>query len=192
MTDPPAERREFFRVRDRLYIEFRQVDPEESLVLEKNLQESNAMSDALRNVGLSSSNTAAFRKDDIYAYLEMVDRKLNMVIDLLSGKDQLFHGLYVDVVVSGSGLKYVSDRKLDAGVLVEFRLALPFFPKSRIAALGKVVRCEKRDVKGNDAWETSVSFVAINEKDRDVLIRYVFSKERKASGREHASWADKR
>jgi hypothetical protein len=184
MTDPPVERREFFRVNDRLYIEFRQVDPEESLVLEKNLEGSKVMSDTLRQVGLRSSNAAAFGKDDIYACLEMLDSKLNMVIDLLSRRDLVFHGSYVDVVVSGSGLKCVSDMKLDAGVFVEIRIALPFFPKPRIAALGKVVRCE-RYVEGEDAWETSVSFVAINEKDRDVLIRYIFSKEREALGRGH-------
>ena len=117
----------------------------------------------------------------------MLDRKLNMVIDLLSRKDQVFQGSYVDVVLSGSGLKYVTNTKLDTGVFVEIRLALPFFPQPRIAALGKVVRCQRRHVKGKDEWEASVKFVAINEKDRDLIVGYVFSKERESSGRGQTS-----
>ncbi len=185
MTVPSTERREFFRIRDRLFIEFREVDFEESLALQKNLRESNSMSESLQQFDLRSPN-AAFGQDDIYAYLEMLDRKLNMVIDLLSRKDQVFHGSYLDVVVSGSGLKFVSDIKLDEGVFVEIRIVLPFFPKPRIAALGKVARCLEQLVDGRDVWETAVSFVAINEKDRDVLVGYVFSKERESlrKGRE--------
>ena len=187
MTVPPDERREFFRIEDRLYIEFRQVDRDESLALEKNLQGSNSMSEYLLQQVEFRSPNAALGKDDIYGYLEMLDRKLNMVIDLLSRKDQVFHGSYVDVVLSGSGLKYVTDTKLDAGAFVEIRLALPFYPQPRIAALGKVVRCQRHHAKGKDVWETSVKFVAINEKDRDVIVGYVFSKERESSGRGHPS-----
>ena len=179
MTVPTTERREFFRIKDRLFIEFREVDHEESLALEKSLRESNSMPEPLQQFDPGSPN-AAFGRDDIYAYLEMLDRKLNMVIDLLSRKDQVFYGSYLDVVVSGSGLKFVSGVKLDEGIFVEIRLVLPFFPKPRIAALGKVVRCVEQPAEGGNGWETAISFVAINEKDRDVLVGYVFSKERES------------
>lgn len=181
MTNSRIERREFFRIEDRLFIEFRQIDPEESLALQKE-QAPDSPSEHLQQVEFRPSS--AFGKDDVYAYLEMLDRKLNMVIDLLSRKDQVFHGSYTDVVLSGSGLKYVSDVRLDAGVFVEIRLVLPFFSKPRIVAFGKVVRCERHPGEGKDAWDISVQFAVISEKDRDALIGYAFSKERESLRKE--------
>src|SRR5271157_3397931 len=147
MTAPTDERREFFRVRDRLYIEFRQIDPEESLALKKNLQRSSSLLEPpLRQLDTRSTN-AAFGKDDIYAYLEILDRKLNTIIDLLLKRDQAFYGFYVDIVLSGSGLKFASETQLDEGSFVEIRLVLPFFPKPRIAAIGEVVRCQRCNIE---------------------------------------------
>ena len=128
-----------------------------------------------------------FGKDDLYTYLEMLDRKLNVVIDLLSTRDHPFHGSYMDVVISGSGLRYASDMRLEEGSLVEIRLVLPFFPKLRIAALGEVARCERLFIEDRETWETAIRFVEINEKDRDVLVRYVFSKERESLRAEQGS-----
>ena len=42
----------------------------------------------------------------MYAYLESIDRKLDALIELLSKKDNSFQSAYVDVTISGSGLKY--------------------------------------------------------------------------------------
>lgn len=190
MTRPSIERREFFRVKDRLFIEFRLVNEEESRVLEKSLRESNPASESLRGQAEFASPDAAFGRDEIFAYLEMLDRKLNMVIDLLSRKEHVYHGSYMDVTLSGSGIKYVSETKLDEGAFMEIRLALPLFSGARIAALGKVVRSRRLSAEGKDAWETAVSFAAISESDRDILVRYVFSKERKTLRTRHEPRAD--
>ena len=95
MTTSLDERREFFRVRDHLFVEFRQIDPEESLALKKNLQNSGSMSEPALGQFEPWASNKAFGKDDIYTYLEMLDRKLNMVIDLLSARDHPFHGSYM-------------------------------------------------------------------------------------------------
>jgi hypothetical protein len=190
VTRPSTERREFFRVKDRLFIEFRLVDEEESLVLEKTLRESNPVPEPLRGQAEFASPDAAFGRDEIFAYLEMLDRKLNMVIDLLSRKEHVYQGSYMDVTLSGSGIKYVSETRLDEGAFMEIRLVLPFFPGTRITALGKVVRSRRLSAGDKDAWETAVSFAAINEKDRDILVRYVFSKERKTLRTRHEPQAD--
>jgi c-di-GMP-binding flagellar brake protein YcgR len=115
---------------------------------------------------------------ELYSYLEMLDRKLNTIIDILSRKDNVFHSKYVDIDISGAGIKYCSDTKLEEGSYLELRIILPYFPNPRIAALGRVVRSSHQSVEGKDSWETAVSFVSLSEKDRDILISYVFSKER--------------
>lgn len=180
MEPPSNERREYFRVEDRLFVELRKVDEEESRALEKNLRDSSFLSEPFRGRAAAGPAGPAFEKDDILACLETIDGKLNMILDLLSTKERVYHGSYVDVVLSGSGLKFVSETELDEGAFVEIRLVLPFFPRTRIAALGKVVRSRRHGAGGKDAWETALSFVAISEKDRDILVRYVFSRERES------------
>jgi hypothetical protein len=86
----------------------------------------------------------------------------------------------MDIVLSGSGFKFASEEQLDEGSFVEVRLVLPFFPKPRIAALGEVARCQRCNLEDKDVWETAIRFVEINEKDRDLLVGYVFSKERES------------
>jgi hypothetical protein len=181
---PSNERREYFRVKDHLFVEFREVDEEEFGVLEKSFKEGTTSASS-QGQGEFKFAGSTFGKDEIFGYLEMLDRKLNMIIDLLSRRDPTFHGTYTDLVVSGSGLKYFSDVELQEGAFLEVRLVLPFLSKPRIIALAKVVRSRKRVVEGRQTWETAVSFVAMNEKDRDVLVGYVFSKERESLRTRH-------
>ncbi len=173
---PRGERREFFRVKDRLFLEIREVDSEESLALQESLQRSGLLAESLDQVTSRRPGGGSVR-DDVYAYLELVDRKLDMVLDKLAGRDDLFRGGYVDVVVSGSGLRYASDRRLEEGTFLELKIGLPICRGQQVVALGRVMTCTERQTEGGDEWETAISFVAINEKDRDVLVSYVFSKE---------------
>jgi len=181
---PRGERREFFRVKDRLFLEVREVDSEESLTLRESLQRSGLLAESLDQVTSRRPGGASVR-DDVYAYLELVDRKLDMVLDQLAGRDGLFQGGYVDVVVSGSGLRYVSDKRFEKDTFLELRIGLPIFRGQRVVALGRVMTCTKRQTEDRDEWETAISFVAINEKDRDVLVSYVFSKERESLRARH-------
>jgi len=179
MADTPrSERREFFRIKDHLFLEVREVGSEECAALREGLQRSGLLAESLDQV--ASRRTGASAKDDVYSYLELVDRKLDMVLDQLAGRDGRFCGKYVDVVVSGSGLKYRSDRRLDEGVFLELRIGLPVSRGQRVVALGRVIACTKRPTEEADEWDIAISFVAINEKDRDVLISYVFSRERES------------
>lgn len=188
---PSTERREFFRVEDRLYIEFREVDAEESQALEKSLGGRDSLPESYAElVSEVKSGHTSFERDAIYAYLETLDSKLNMILDLLSRKEQVVHGSYMDVVLSGSGLKFSLGTRLEEGVFLDLRMVLPSFPRVRISALGRVVRCRKLDTAGADNWETAVTFVAISEKDRDVLVRYVFSRERELLRTRHEPQVD--
>ena len=178
MDPTESERRQFFRISDRLLLEFKEVSRQESLVLEKTLKGPDLFP------GLPASGTdalperSAFRKNELYAYFESIDRKLDAVIELLSTKDNSFQSAYVDVTISGSGLKYCSTMKLNEGAYLELRIGLPSFPGRPIRALGRVVRVIPARTGDREGWETAVSFAAISEKDRDALVGHIFSRER--------------
>jgi hypothetical protein len=170
------ERREFFRMSDRLLVGFRQITYEESLSLEKNAREIISSRNPDPRL-LEMPTTPAFIRE-LYSYLQVLDRKLDAVINVLSKKDELFHTEYLDVDISGSGMRFTSGVKLEEGDCLELRIVLPGFPDVRIGALGRVVRVRRVMSANEEFWEIAIRFAAISERDRDVLINYLFLKER--------------
>jgi hypothetical protein len=171
------ERREFFRISDRLLVEFKQVTYEESLILERNLRQTLSSQESTRHHLSELPTTPAFIRD-LYSYLDVLDKKLNTIIDVLSKKDEAFRSRYLDVDISGAGIRFLSETRLDEGGYLELRIVLPCFPDERISALGKILRVRPSSATNAEGFETAVSFASIGEKDRDLLIGYIFSKER--------------
>jgi hypothetical protein len=178
MASEENERREFFRIKDRLLLQFREVTLDESLALEKSLKGADVFPDPSALGSDALPDEAQLRKNKLYAYLESVDRKLDALIALLSRRDNPFSGTYFDITISGSGLQFHSPVKLDESARLELRIGLSPSVDRRITALGRVVRTSPSGPEDGAGWETAVAFTAISEKDRDALIAYVFSRER--------------
>jgi hypothetical protein len=176
------ERREFFRIRDRLEMEFRSVDQAEFLRLERIVK----YNPTQVIVKPQTKKIKKQRRDDgvegesLISFLSMLDHKLSIVIDLLtkSSIDDLYIKRYGEVEVSGSGLSFVSDVPLSEDGYAEFRLILPAFPYPKIPVLCRVVRSIKHEENLHANWELACKFLAINDFDRDLLIQYIFTRER--------------
>lgn len=177
-----GERREFFRLRDRLEIEFRAVDHAEFLRLEHIVKYNPTQvfmhpqnDKAKKNKSSDNSNGEA-----LISFLAVLDRKLSVIVDLLtkSSVDDLYTRRYVELEISGSGLSFVSDVPLPENGYAEFRLMLPLFPYPKIPVLCRIVRSVKREENSQVDWEIACKFLAINDSDRDLLIQYIFGRER--------------
>ncbi len=80
--------------------------------------------------------------------------------------------------ISGSGVNMLVTEELNTGSLLELRIDPPINPKMQIILLGKLTRiCQPRD-KEDEGFEVSVTFSAINEDDREDLIKYIFQRQR--------------
>ncbi len=179
MATDEGERREYFRITDRLLVEVREIGYEESLELGKGLQQTDFLPDDENDSSSRSFRTPSFERNDLYEFLEVLDRKLNIILELLLKKDERYYNEYTDVNISGAGLRYMSEKQVAEGTYVDLRIVLPFFPNPRIAAVGMVVRSSHTGhQEGKDIWETAIKFIAISERHRDVLINYIFAKER--------------
>jgi c-di-GMP-binding flagellar brake protein YcgR len=177
MQTTEDERREYFRIRDRLLIEYRPVTAEESLILEKNLRlDFGVQSPHPFRLSELPANPPFIR--DLYAYLESLERKLDRVIEMLSKAGATPRTEYLDVDISGAGIKFYSNARLEEGTYLELCIVLPSLPDLRILTLGKIIRMEQASKDRKEAWEIGVSFLAMREKERDLLINYIFSKER--------------
>ncbi|MHC4454370.1 MAG: PilZ domain-containing protein [Planctomycetota bacterium] len=80
--------------------------------------------------------------------------------------------------ISATGVNMLIKEKLNENALLELTLAPPNNPAIHIIALCKLMRiCPSKD-KENKAFEISLAFTAINEDDREELIKYIFQRQR--------------
>jgi len=80
--------------------------------------------------------------------------------------------------ISGSGVHMFVTEELKSGSLIELTIEPPINPPLQIILLGKLSRvCQSKD-KENYGFEASVTFTAINEDDRENLIKYIFQRQR--------------
>lgn len=100
-----------------------------------------------------------------------------VVIDTQQG----IYGEWVTVKsrdIGGGGLLLLAKEALANGTLVEIDLTLPD-QSIAIRAVGKVVRVTREEIGGNIVFPTGIQFVAIDEKERDRLIGFIFKEQRK-------------
>ena len=182
------EKREYFRIGVRLPIEFRTITREEYLELERAVacsadQRLNSLKEADFIRELVANDDTRENKGRIYAYVRMIDKKLDMILDVLTrpGDEGPYISRNLDVNIGGAGMRFVSDVKLRVGAYVELRAILPMLPYPKITALCQVTRSKtvaQPDVDPN--WEVALKFLTIHEDDRDLLIRYIFARERES------------
>ncbi len=177
-----AERREFFRIKDRLEIEFRSVDESEYLRLEHIIKYNPTQMFMQPPSDMAKKKKPADRSNEeaVIAFLGTLDRKLSIIIDLLTKTrvDSLYTRRYAEIDISGSGLSFVSDVPLPENGYAEFRVMLPVFPYPKIPVLCSVVRSLKLAGGSKIDWEIACKFLAINDSDLDLLVKYIFGRER--------------
>ncbi|MCX7966099.1 MAG: PilZ domain-containing protein [Syntrophorhabdaceae bacterium] len=178
------ERREFFRIDDRLTLKFRLISEEEFKILENivRLSPSSTLTNEdeisiLKKIELDEEKN----RDPLYTYLKIIDRKLDLILDILSERaddTKIYTTGHIDVNLSASGIRFQTEAPMKNGDFVELIIILPVYPLIRISALCRVIRCDSVTIDGQSKYEVSLHYVVINENDRDRLIRYILIKER--------------
>ncbi len=176
------ERREFFRIKDRIPLEFRSISREEFIKLQDAIRyNSTQVVDRLHELYfIEARGETQEESDHILSYMQMINRKLDLIIEVL-GKSQVsenYATVHTEVSISGSGVQFFCETPLPEGEFVELKIIVPVFPYPKITCLSQVVRAEK-ETRGNASGQrTALKFVVINEKDQDILVNYIFLKER--------------
>lgn len=182
------EQREFFRITDHLEIAFREIDKKEFVQLEREIKyrPSQGYESSLGTIQSEDGRKGENDREILIPYLRVIDRKLSAILDLLSrtshglkdSRTKLFTVWYGEVEISGSGLAFAMQTPFVDGTLWHLKIMLPIFPYPTIHTL-----CESlhhREVLVDDAagWKNALKFRTVNDLDRDLLISYVFDKER--------------
>jgi hypothetical protein len=176
------ERRSFFRIHDRLIVEFRQITSEDFAKLKKVIQyNSTQIIDKIMETHFLADKELKGESEEIFANMRMMNKKLDTIIELLSKSlyGEIYNSVQTEINLSGAGVQFESHIVLKEGDYTELKIIVPIFPYPKITALCQVVRTES--VQGSSTagnFRIAMKFLVINEKDRDLLINYIFEKER--------------
>lgn len=181
-----SDRREYMRVSDEVRMRYSVLQPEEVPVARLRLQ-------SRRRVILSRApGTAELFRPSMDSELEYLARrlddleaKINRLLALAedsvpqkqAGPEQ--KRLY-QVSISGSGIRFQGDLGCRKADMLELLIDLPLDPPVEVAVITKVLSVEdNRDqLPGTDPYTIRGTFVVINERERDDIVRYTFQRQR--------------
>ncbi len=113
--------------------------------------------------------------------LRWLDFKLDMVLYHLRSQDQRQHFPYQGTTtdISGSGFGMVEPCELELGSRILMSITLPSAPWRPVMAVGEVVHSDSI----REGTLSAVHFSDISDTDRERIIHYTFSKQRKELSR---------
>jgi hypothetical protein len=175
------ERRSFFRIQDRLVVEFRQITFEDFTKLKDIIQYNSIRAiDKIEETHFLADKDLKGENEELCAYMRMMNKKLDTIMELLSKPQygETYHSVQTEIILSGAGVQFESHIVLKTGDYTELKLIVPIFPYPKITILCQVVRTESLQGTVAGPFRIAMQFLVINEKDRDLLIKYIFEKER--------------
>lgn len=115
---------------------------------------------------------------EMFKYL---DNKLDKICDLLEKDDPDNRSLdVVDTVdISGSGVSVLLRQQVEPGLLVHLSMTFTGSHLGVMDVLGRVVRSAPGENDEEDMYYTGIEFVDLSESEKDLLVKYTFSQQRK-------------
>jgi len=112
----------------------------------------------------------------LYKLIYQVNLKMDRILDILESesikKYTLSENEYINI--SGAGVRFITDQAFSTGDIIAFRIFLPLAGQSHIDVLGKIIRVTKK----KDKYCAAAKFVELSEDDREMIIKYVFKRQR--------------
>ncbi len=177
-----GEKREYVRARSSLQAKIKPIDAVEfaKIRLLRNsvaLHEDNRSSVNLPdNVPLPVSFLS-----NLAEFLIQIDTKLDRLINILGpekvGEDQI--EVKETANISGSGICLKLSEPLEVGQLLQISLRIPLFPSGVFNTYGEVVRVGSNEYAEGNLFDVGIRFLDIREEERELLIAYSFSQQRK-------------
>ena len=181
------QRREFVRIEVSLPVQCRKIREED---LPERQEELALRPSSLEGMGWNTARIADKKRDNVDSegdfnllslrLLWEISNKLNRLIDILEHNDlrdlEKWEARVLDL--SGSGIRISSPREINVDEYLQLEMDIPLLPIAVVACIGKVVWTKSITGKDSVRWEAGLKFVAINEDDREEIIRFIFQQQR--------------
>lgn len=127
-------------------------------------------------IGAQNALSRIGEKDnDLADFLGHIDTKINLLLKKVSGERTILDSLTMqNVSLSGGGLAFLAEEKVEKGLFVECHVVL--LPEySYVYSLGKVVNCLPVTGENNKScFRVSMEYSLIMEEDREKVIQHNF------------------
>jgi hypothetical protein len=168
LKDETTKSREFSRVDAFLPFHVRIVSPEERKTIRSRISRE----------ALGGNSQPLPELDDIVLAecLKILNSKLDAILSILNlreNEQECFQSRNANV--SGSGMSFEATEPYATGTLLEIKLILPTLSDSVLYTYGEVVRVQK---SFEASQRVSVRFTEIDEDIRDLIVKFVFEKQR--------------
>lgn len=159
-------RREYSRVNAFVPFGVRLVSPEE---------QENLLSRISNQTAVELGGLPEIQDQALAEWLATINRKLDLLLNTLGAQKLGFDSLPVrQINISGGGLSFPSKEPFNRGDVLEVMTVLAAGSSVALYIYGEVVAAERR----NDGFEIGIKFVAMDDKIREEICRYVFERER--------------
>ncbi len=175
------DRRQFFRLDDKVNLGFEILTEEEMLtrVNELTLGLTDSLTVMTRMTSISQQLAASLhridqRDPDIADYLRGLDEKIEILAQTYLSKNGDLSDLPKQTVnLSAGGIAFTVDEAISLSAPLEVKLLL--FPSyTGILVYGRVVSCE---ASSEESYQVRIDFEFIRDSDRDVLIRHILRRQ---------------
>lgn len=172
--------RGYVRVDDILKVDYLQISQEDyktserkpEVILKNAFGESNKVPEI-------EERTEGADLEVLYNLIYQANLKIDRILDILESKNtkHAFAGSEC-INISGSGMKFAANHRFSIGDIIALRVFLPLALSSRswINVLGKVKSVT--ETASENVYNTAVKFIDLSEDDKEIIIRYVFTRQR--------------
>jgi hypothetical protein len=187
-TSPGHERRQDFRIYDKIYYSANRLchASERNEVLPaaiERLRANKLMIDSFLKgrYGYPGLDEMPYTREGVFNQtLWEINRKLDLLIHMMLAEE--FRALMKtsprDINLSASGIRFISEHSFEVGDILEIHLILPMVPLLFIGLVGEVIRQKIVTSTKAERYAVAVRFVRLENEAKEDIIRYLFRRQR--------------
>jgi c-di-GMP-binding flagellar brake protein YcgR len=177
-------RRRFFRIDDKVNLQYKIVDEQAALNTNKvnnELLNSSSIVTALDELNQEAKLVMLRVKKiqpEVAEYLKILDSKIDLVAqETIRQSNNLLEKNIRNANISATGLAFENSEEIKEGELLKIKLLLTSC-SAVIIIYGQVIYCRNADTKDDSMpYLIGLDYVNINEQDREILIKHVVKRQ---------------
>jgi hypothetical protein len=109
-----------------------------------------------------------------------INRKLDLLIHMVLAEEfrELMRTTPSDVNISASGVRFISETGYEMGDILEIHFILPMVPLLFIGLVGEVIRQKEVSCSKSGRFAVAARFIRVDAETKDDIIRYLFRRQR--------------
>jgi hypothetical protein len=187
-TSPGQERREDFRIYDKIYYRARLLchaleKPKKLPAAVERIRANKLIIDSFLKgkYGFPGTESEPYSRETPFNQsIWEINRKLDLLIHMVLAEEfrELMKTTPTDVNISASGVRFISGTPYEMGDILEIHLILPMAPLLFIGLISEVIRQKEVTHSKFGKYAVATRFVKIDPDTKDDIIRYLFRRQR--------------